>query len=63
MVHIQSNNSNSKFDDGDKKREAELKHIQDIREHLECRLAQTNKLFMDLSYTLFQLKKEKDSLR
>lgn len=63
MVHIQSNNSNAKFDDANKKREDELRHIQEIREHLEWKLACTNQLFVDASNMFNDLKLEKDRLR
>lgn len=63
MVHIQSNNSNVKFDDANKKREDELRHIQEIREHLEYRLACTNQLFVDANNIVNHLRLEKDRLR
>ncbi|XKL60178.1 hypothetical protein PGB90_001194 [Kerria lacca] len=65
MVHIQSNDSQKKFKDENRKREEELRHIQDIREHLEGKLASANQLCAVLRNTVIQLtqKEKKDRLR
>lgn len=61
---MQSNGSHlSKFE-GDliKKRQEELKHAQDIREHYERKLERANDLYMELSAVLLQLEQREKEL-
>lgn len=64
MLHIQSSDSNViQFeDDLIKKREIELKHAHDIREHYERKLARANELYMELSSAIFEIEQKKREL-
>ncbi|XP_065211127.1 mitogen-activated protein kinase kinase kinase 12 isoform X2 [Planococcus citri] len=64
MLHIQSSDSNViKFeDDLIKKREVELKHAHDIREHYERKLARANELYNELSSAIFEIEQKKRDL-
>ncbi|XP_058790760.1 mitogen-activated protein kinase kinase kinase 13 isoform X2 [Phymastichus coffea] len=66
MKQIQSDNSSSPRFEADliRKREDELRHAQDIREHYERKLERTNNLYMELSAVLLQLEqRERDVLK
>lgn len=63
MKQIQSDNSTSPRFEADliRRREGELRHAQDIREHYERKLERTNNLYLKLSTVLVQLEqREKD---
>ena len=64
MLHIQSSDSNViKFeDDLIRKREIELKHAHDIREHYERKLARANELYNELSSAIFEIEQKKRDL-
>lgn len=66
MKQIQSDNSSSPRFEANliRKREDELRHAQDIREHYERKLERTNNLYMELSAVLLQLEqRERDVLK
>ncbi|KAJ8687425.1 hypothetical protein QAD02_023219 [Eretmocerus hayati] len=66
MKQIQSNNSTSPRFEADliRRREDELRHAQDIREHYERKLERTNNLYMELSAVLLQLEqRERDVMK
>lgn len=66
MKKIQSDNSTSPRFEADliRRREDELRHAQDIREHYERKLERTNNLYMELSAVLLQLEqREKDVMK
>ncbi|XP_011495720.1 PREDICTED: mitogen-activated protein kinase kinase kinase 13 [Ceratosolen solmsi marchali] len=66
MKQIQSDNSSSPRFEADliRRREDELRHAQDIREHYERKLERTNNLYMELSAVLLQLEqRERDVMK
>lgn len=46
-----------------KRRETELKHIRDIKEHYDRRLERVNQLYLELSAALLQLEQQKQECR
>lgn len=69
MLQMQANKSHvPKFaefeDDLIRKRENELKHAQDVREHYERKLERANQLYLELSAVLMHLdQREKELLK
>lgn len=66
MKQIQSDNSSSPRFEADliRRREDELRHAQDIREHYERKLERTNNLYMELSAVLLQIEqREKEVIK
>lgn len=66
MKQIQSDNSSSPRFEADliRRREDELRHAQDIREHYERKLERTNNLYMELNAVLLQLEqRERDVMK
>ncbi|KAL2751538.1 mitogen-activated protein kinase kinase kinase 13 isoform X1 [Vespula maculifrons] len=66
MKQMQSNSSSSPRFEADliRRREDELRHAQDIREHYERKLERTNNLYLELSAVLLQLEqRERDVIK
>lgn len=66
MMQMQSNNNSSPRFEADliRRREDELRHAQDIREHYERKLERTNNLYLELSAVLLQLElRERDVIK
>ncbi|XP_014209041.1 mitogen-activated protein kinase kinase kinase 12 isoform X2 [Copidosoma floridanum] len=66
IMQIKSDSTSSRDFEADliRRREDELRHAQDIREHYERKLQRTNKLYMELSAVLSQLEqRERDVIK
>lgn len=66
MKQMQTNSSNGSRFEADliRRREDELRHAQDIREHYEKKLERTNNLYLELSTVLLQLEqRERDIIK
>ncbi|XP_014487102.1 PREDICTED: mitogen-activated protein kinase kinase kinase 12 isoform X1 [Dinoponera quadriceps] len=66
MMQMQSNSNSSPRFEADliRRREDELRHAQDIREHYERKLERTNNLYLELSAVLLQLElRERDVIK
>ncbi|XP_015607063.1 mitogen-activated protein kinase kinase kinase 12 isoform X2 [Cephus cinctus] len=66
MKQMQTNSSSSPRFEADliRRREDELRHAQDIREHYERKLERTNNLYLELSAVLLQLEqRERDVIK
>lgn len=66
MKQMQTNSCSSPRFEADliRRREDELRHAQDIREHYERKLERTNNLYLELSAVLLQLEqRERDVIK
>ncbi|KAL1117107.1 hypothetical protein AAG570_004435 [Ranatra chinensis] len=66
MVHMQKNGNNMpKFEEEEliKKRNEELKHAQDIREHYERKLERANDLYLELRAAMSQIEQRERELK